>query len=84
MKASIRTPEFWSPFGTFMNYFMSVWGFCVLLAIPCNLIFEAPLPNVEASIFKMLGERKERADQDKNTKKFFSIPRIRNSMRTVF
>lgn len=84
MKASIRTPEFWSPFGTFMNYFMAVWGFCVLLAIPCYLIFEAPLPNVEASVFKMLAERKAIAEEDKNTKKFFSIPRIRNSMRTVF
>lgn len=84
MRATIRTPEYWTPSGIFMKYFMAVWGFAALLAVPCYMLFEAPLPNIETAIDKMLTERKTKKDQQKNTFKFFSIPRIRHSMRTAF
>uniref|UniRef100_A0A336KJV3 CSON012470 protein n=1 Tax=Culicoides sonorensis TaxID=179676 RepID=A0A336KJV3_CULSO len=76
IRASMRTPEYWSPLQIFF-YFMAVWGFSLLLAIPCHLIFEAPLPNVETSIYKMLAEHKLNKEKDPS-RNFFRIPRIRN------
>ncbi|XP_063709290.1 nose resistant to fluoxetine protein 6-like [Culicoides brevitarsis] len=84
MRAGMRTPVYWTPFGVFSQYFMAVWGFSAMLAVPCYALFEVPLSNIEASIDRKLEEQRTRKNNEKNFLKFFSIPRIRHSMRTRF
>lgn len=87
VKASIRTPEYWNPFQIF-NYFLAIWGLCIIFAIPCHLIFEKPIPNIETSLYKLFGKSKDDVilRNKLQRRSFFRLPRIniRQSMRTMF